>query len=477
MPDRTETQPQTSPGPPPAGFKLLAWEGVGLYVPQRWEIGRHEGDHRRGFFRVDDESRVVIQARWWTAERPISIDDLVREHVRNVHGRQEPAPRFKRTEGLDLGRWTDERAVAFEAELEGGACPGARELLVLWQRTSNARVLMLRFLIERGQPDRARIRAMLSGLRLQGAEESRDFAALDFAVCCPPGYAMNKGVLKAGVCYLEFRQGRHRLALRRFSTADAVMGVAVPDLDDLERWCRRTYAAEFYDMRYQIGRATDPARRPLLRLTGKRRVLAPIEIQWLMPRHRRIPRRIDIIWDAAANKIYCIELLQPFPDMEPDVESLERSMRLTLTDEPAGALSAGDPADLADLPEARQARFRSLRARVRLMPEVSVGVGENGRTVIGYTVERPRRLRLLRVLGGFPAGKEKQQRNLELDLIGTMVWEECGRERRVCDIIDQVRARFRISYREAELSVTEFIRALGSRGLLAVTLEPPSEEN
>jgi hypothetical protein len=58
-----------------------------------------------------------------------------------------------------------------------------------------------------------------------------------------------------------------------------------------------------------------------------------------------------------------------------------------------------------------------------------------------------------------------------------MVWEECGRERRVCDIIDQVRARFRISYREAELSVTEFIRALGSRGLLAVTLEPPSEEN
>jgi len=188
--------------------------------------------------------------------------------------------------------------------------------------------------------------------------------------------------------------------------------------------------------RWEIGRHEG---RPLLRLTGKRRGLAPIEIQWLMPRHRRIPRQIDIIWDAAANKIYCIELLRTSPDMEPDVEALERSMRP--------------------------------------MPEVSSGVGENGRTVIGYTVERPRRLRLLRVLGGFPAGKEKQQRNLELDLIGTMVWEECGRERRVCDIIDRVRARFRISYRGAELSVTELIRALGSRGLLAVTLEPPSEEN
>ena len=460
----------------PAGYKLLAWEGVGLYVPQRWEIGRHEGDHRRGLFRVDDETRVVIQARWWTAERPVPIDDLVRRHAGTVQGRKPgPPPRFKRMEGLGLTPLEDERAVAFEADIDSERTTADREVLVVWQKRSAGRVLLLRFLIERGQPAKGCIRAMLSGLRMQGATEERDFAALDFAVRCPPGYVLARGLLKAGVCYLEFRKGRSCLALRRFSAANAVMGVETPDAADLERWCRKAYASEFHDMRYQVERTTDPAGRLLLRLTGHRRWLAPIEMRWLIPRHRRLPGRIDIIWDPAANKIYGVELRRPSADLEATMAAFERSVCMTLGPEPGPGGPAGEGDAGAGLSEAREQRLRSLRARVQRSGSASVEVLPNGRMVLGYTVERPRRLRFLRLLGGLPAGPEKQPRKVELDLIGALVWAECGRDRRVCEIVELIRDRFRISHREAELSVTEFIRNLGSRGLLSVVLEPPSD--
>lgn len=449
----------------PPGFKLLAWEGVGLYVPRRWEIGRHEGDHKRGLFRVDDESRVVIQARWWTAERPIPIGDLVRQHALAVYTpKGEPSHPFKRMGGLGLPDGEGDRAEAFLSDpLADGEGDQSRELLVVWQRLPVGRVLMLRFLIRGDRPETAAIRAMLTGLRLQGLDEPRDFAALDFAVQSPAGYALEQGKLKAGVCYLEFRKRGSRIAWRRFGAADAVMGTDSPGLDDLERWCRVTYAAEFYDMRYNVERTTDPIGRPMLRLAGNRRWLAPIELKWLIPSHRRLPRRIDIIWDAAANKIYCLELIRPDAKREPEVAAVERASRMTLGTE----ASAFEDVEL----DPRVPRVRSLRARVRRMPGVTADVNAKGRTVLKFTVERPRGLRFLRVLGGLPSGPVRQERSLELDLIGNLVWEASGKESRVCEIIAAIRDRFKISHREAELSVTEFVRALGSRGILAVVME------
>lgn len=424
----------------------------------------------RGLFRVDDESRVVIQARWWKAAAPVPFDHLVRRHAETLRGRGDGVPpRFKPMDGLRLPAGPDDRSQAFRAEVATPDDPLKREILVIWQRSGPGRLLMLRFLIEAGRPNLDRIRTMLSGLHFQGVEEPRDWAALDFALRVPPGYRLETGVLRAGVCYLEFRNGRRMLALRRFSAANAVMGVDAPTLDDLERWCRKTYADSFYDMRYQVERTIDPVGRPLLRLTGRRRLLAPVELKWLIPRHRRLPRRIDLIWDPGANKIYSVELLRPDRLAPADIDGFEASLRMTLSPESADAEAtlAGEPIE-----SRRRARLRSLRARVRRMPDAAWETNERGRVVLRYWVERPRALRLLRFLGAMPPGPERRPRHLELDLIGTRVWEACEARPRVCDLIAEIRERFRISHREAELSVTEFIRVMGSRGLLGVELEP-----
>jgi tetrahydromethanopterin S-methyltransferase subunit F len=53
-----------------------------------------------------------------------------------------------------------------------------------------------------------------------------------------------------------------------------------------------------------------------------------------------------------------------------------------------------------------------------------------------------------------PAGPERRQQTVELDLIGAIVWEQCGRNRRVSEMVEHIRERFRIIHREAELSVS-----------------------
>lgn len=452
---------------PPAGFKLLAWEGVGLFVPQRWEIGRHEGNLRKGFYRVDDDARIVIQLRWWSASAPVPIARLVEQHARNVSSRRGgPLAQFRERPDLRLPAGPGDPAAVFAATLEPREGGAESEILALWQRPAVKRVVVARFLAQGGRPTAGQVRVMLSGLRLQGPEEERDWALHDLAFKTPPGCVLRQSHLYAGVACLNFALGRQEFALRRFSAADAVMGTAAPGVADLERWCRRIYALEFYDMRYQVAPFQDPLGRPGLRLTGSRRLLAPIEMKWLIPKHRRLPRRIDMVWDPAANKIYVLEIRRPSPALEPVLETLLRTLRMNFV---PGAEPGPEAADTETDDRQRQ-RARSLQARVRRNGNVRFRLNGQGRAILTHRVPRPSRLRFLRLIGGLSAGSGEIEKNVELDLIGTLVWESCEREPRVCDLIESVRARFKISYREAELSVTEFIRSMGSRGLLSVVL-------
>ena len=115
-------------------------------------------------------------------------------------------------------------------------------------------------------------------------------------------------------------------------------------------------------------------------------------------------------------------------------------------------------------------RARSLRAMVSHASDVRCETTKSGLTLLAREVTRPRRLKTLRVLGGMAPGPSTTVKSVELDLIGDFFWKESARNMRVCDLIESVRRRFLISYREAEVSVTEYVRALGARGLITVTL-------
>jgi hypothetical protein len=92
---------------------------------------------------------------------------------------------------------------------------------------------------------------------------------------------------------------------------------------------------------------------------------------------------------------------------------------------------------------------------------------ENGELQLSYPVtSRPWLAGLARRLGR--KSYETYLKKLQLDALGTEVWELMDGATRVRDVIRQFAAKHRLQQREAELAVTRFLRELGKRGLIGL---------
>lgn len=92
---------------------------------------------------------------------------------------------------------------------------------------------------------------------------------------------------------------------------------------------------------------------------------------------------------------------------------------------------------------------------------------EDGALVLTYpVVVRPW---LDRLLGRFGRNStEPMRRKVQLDDLGAQVWEWIDGARTVGEIVASFGEAHKLPHREAELSVTAFIRMLGKRGLVGL---------
>jgi hypothetical protein len=67
-------------------------------------------------------------------------------------------------------------------------------------------------------------------------------------------------------------------------------------------------------------------------------------------------------------------------------------------------------------------------------------------------------------------------RRLQLDTLGSSVWQMVDGKQTVADIAEQFRKTHQLGSREAELSVTAFLKDLGRRGLIALKEEGSMEQ-
>jgi hypothetical protein len=92
---------------------------------------------------------------------------------------------------------------------------------------------------------------------------------------------------------------------------------------------------------------------------------------------------------------------------------------------------------------------------------------ENGEVLIRYPVAvRPWMAKLMQRFGR-PADAV-QVRKLQLDSLGTAVWDLIDGKRSVKEIIQAFAGAYRLQAREAEVSVTRFVRELGRRGVIGL---------
>ncbi len=66
------------------------------------------------------------------------------------------------------------------------------------------------------------------------------------------------------------------------------------------------------------------------------------------------------------------------------------------------------------------------------------------------------------------ASAESPTRKLQLDVIGTQVWQMIDGNRTAAELIEEFARDHKISIHEAEQSITLFFRELGKRGLIAL---------
>jgi hypothetical protein len=92
---------------------------------------------------------------------------------------------------------------------------------------------------------------------------------------------------------------------------------------------------------------------------------------------------------------------------------------------------------------------------------------EGGLIQLDYpAVIRPWIAGVIRRFGG--DSENVQMRKLQLDELGTAVWNMLDGQKTVSQVIDQFSGLQRLHRKEATVSVTLFLRELGKRGLIAM---------
>ena len=113
----------------------------------------------------------------------------------------------------------------------------------------------------------------------------------------------------------------------------------------------------------------------------------------------------------------------------------------------------------------------SRTAALKFTPVKSIQITEerleNGEVVVHYPITlRPWFAGLVKRFGGTHDGIRPKP--LQLDKLGTEVWELIDGRRSVSRIIQKFAQTHQLPHREAEVAVTQFIRELGKRGVIGL---------
>ena len=118
-------------------------------------------------------------------------------------------------------------------------------------------------------------------------------------------------------------------------------------------------------------------------------------------------------------------------------------------------------------PKPTMTRTEAMACRPMKNMEVTEERLENDVVLLRYPVRiRPWMAAVSKRLGADP--NRSSYRKLQLDVLGTEVWDLLDGRRTVGNLIERFAETHRLQHREAEVSVTRFLRELGRRGLIGL---------
>lgn len=98
---------------------------------------------------------------------------------------------------------------------------------------------------------------------------------------------------------------------------------------------------------------------------------------------------------------------------------------------------------------------------------------ESGEVRLSYPAAvRPWAATLSRLFRG--EAPPQRRRQLQLDSLGSAVWRLLDGRRSVAQVVAAFREQYQLHPKEAELSVTRFLKTLGERGLVFMKIDDPA---
>ncbi|RKY64005.1 MAG: hypothetical protein DRP99_02975 [Candidatus Latescibacterota bacterium] len=112
--------------------------------------------------------------------------------------------------------------------------------------------------------------------------------------------------------------------------------------------------------------------------------------------------------------------------------------------------------------KARISREAMLRSRPVRNSQVRWELDDNGEVVITLELKKDWKTKLLSKLFYIP-----KRRRISLDEVGSRIWELCDGDHTVRDLIEFLRKRYKLNPKEAEVSLTNYLKQLGKKRLVA----------
>ncbi|NNG00281.1 MAG: PqqD family protein [Desulfobacteraceae bacterium] len=112
-------------------------------------------------------------------------------------------------------------------------------------------------------------------------------------------------------------------------------------------------------------------------------------------------------------------------------------------------------------------RDAALKKRPVKNEEVSETPSDDGSVLLSYTISvKPFFVGLIRRFSSRP--DQPMTKKIQLDALGTQVWKLIDGRRSVRRIIDAFADTNQLHPQEAEVSVTQFLKSLGKKGLIGI---------
>ena len=65
-------------------WNKFGWQGISFTKPMEWELGKVEGDARRGYLRLDNHVLSRMELRWQKHTSKAPLEKILNKHLRNL---------------------------------------------------------------------------------------------------------------------------------------------------------------------------------------------------------------------------------------------------------------------------------------------------------------------------------------------------------------------------------------------------------